>query len=359
MRLQRFVRWDRLAGVALLLLASALAARGEAVPRAPALLRDTGLYSDFARLEVDSRHLAFAPQYPLWTDGAAKRRWISLPPGTAIDASDPEAWVFPAGTRLWKEFSFGGRRIETRLIERLPDGRWRYAAYEWSADGREATLAPEPGRRGVFPFGNGRSHTIPGVTDCKVCHEARETAVLGFSLLQLSPDRDPGALHSEPAPAPGVDLAYLVRNGLLVGLPESVLMAPPRIEAATAAERSALGYLHGNCGHCHSDDGKLQNVGLFLRHVAGEPVEPAVASTVGRPVRKPAPGQSPDAVLRIEPGHPERSALAQRMGSRWAALQMPPLGTELVDEDALDLIRKWIVDLESSQTWTEKKDQGA
>ena len=57
-----------------------------------------------------------------------------------------------------------------------------------------------------------------------------------------------------------------------------------------------------------------------------------------RPVKDPAPGQTPDAVLRVDPGHPERSALVQRMASRWAALQMPPLGTDLVDEDALDLL---------------------
>jgi cytochrome c553 len=329
---------------------------GEASGPPPALLRDTGLYADFATLKVDSRHLAFAPQYPLWTDGAVKRRWISLPPGTAIDASDPDAWVFPVGTRFWKEFAFGGRRIETRMLERLPDG-WRYAAYEWSADGREATLAPAAGQRGAFAFGGGRSHTIPGVTDCKVCHEGRRTPVLGFSLLQLSPDRDSGAPHAESVPAPGVDLAYLVRAGLLVGLPGAMLEAPPRIEAATATERAALGYLHGNCGHCHSADGKLANIGLFLRHVAGAAAEPAVATTVGRPVRKPAPGQSTEAALRVAPGHPARSALAERMGSRWAALQMPPLGTELVDEDALNLVRQWIAELEVSQAEARQEGQ--
>ena len=62
------------------------AAAGLARYRALCRLRDA---------EIDPRNLAFAPQYPLWTDGAAKRRWISLPPGTAIDASDPENWVFP------------------------------------------------------------------------------------------------------------------------------------------------------------------------------------------------------------------------------------------------------------------------
>lgn len=314
-------------------------------PPLPATLAGTGLYSDAATRTVAPGNLAFAPQYPLWSDGAVKHRWIALPPGTAIDASDPDAWVFPVGTRFWKEFAFGGRPIETRFLERVADGSWVYAAYEWSADGRTATMAPVQGRRGTFDLGGGRSHTIPGVSDCKVCHEASPTPVLGFGLLQLSPDRDPGAPHAEPEPVPPLDLATLVQAGLLAGLPPALLAAPPRIKAATAEERAALGYLHGNCGHCHSADGKLQNVGLVLRHVEGAPVEPGIATTVDQPIRDPAPGQTSDAVLRIDPGHPELSGLAQRMASRWAALQMPPLGTELVDTEALTLVRQWIADL--------------
>jgi hypothetical protein len=315
-----------------------------APPRPPQSLQDTGLYADFATLQVDPAHLAFSPQYPLWTDGAAKRRWISLPPGTAIDGSDPDAWVFPVGTRLWKEFSFYGRRIETRYIERQSDGQWLYAAYAWSADGREAHLVSERGRRGVYPLGGGRSHTIPGVGDCKACHHGSRTEVLGFSALQLSPDRDPNALHAELRPGEGVDLTKLVEKGLVVGLPKPLRETPPRIEAASVTERAALGYLHGNCGHCHNDQGSLRNVGLFLRHTSHAEVPPALASTVGHPVKKPAPGQSPDAVLRVEPGRPERSGLMQRVGSRYPALQMPPLGTEMVDGEALDLLRRWIVE---------------
>jgi hypothetical protein len=86
----------------------------------------------------------------------------------------------------------------------------------------------------------------------------------------------------------------------------------------------------------------LKNVGLFLRHVTGAAVPPAVASTVGQPVKNAAPGQAPDAVLRIEPRQPERSALMQRITSRYSALQMPPLGTELVDHEAVELLRRWI-----------------
>ena len=185
-----------------------------AVRQPPPTLRETGLYSDPEALQVHPEHLSFSPQYPLWTDGASKRRWISLPAGMAIDASDPDAWIFPVGTRLWKEFSFGGRRVETRYIERQTDGRWLYAAYVWSPDGRDAQLAPPRGRSGAFPLAGGRSHAIPGVSDCKACHQGGRSEVLGFSTLQLSPDRDPNALHPDGEPAPGVDLRVLVEGGL-------------------------------------------------------------------------------------------------------------------------------------------------
>jgi hypothetical protein len=308
----------------------------------PQFLHETGLYSDAAALRIDPAHLPFAPQYPLWTDGATKRRWISLPPGTAVDASDPDAWVFPVGTRLWKEFAFGGVPVETRYIERRPDGRWLYAAYAWSADGRSAALVPEQGRRGAYPLNAKRAHTIPGVNDCKACHEGGRSQVLGFGTLQLSSDRDPLAPHAEPRPEGAVDIAMLVARGLVVGLPAPVRETPPQIQARSAVERAALGYLHGNCGHCHNAQGPLRNLGLFLRHETGAPHQSALATTVARPVRNPAPGQHPDAVLRIDPQHPERSALTQRIASRYPPLQMPPLGTELVDRQAVDLIRRWI-----------------
>jgi hypothetical protein len=318
------------------------ASQAEAGPP-PSSLQATGLYSDFASLEVDPQHLAFSPQYPLWTDGATKRRWISLPPGTAIDGSDPDAWVFPVGTRLWKEFSFNGRRVETRYLERQADGQWLYAAYAWTPDGREALLTSAKGRRAAYPLGNGRSHAIPSVNDCKACHEGGRSEVLGFSALQLSPERDPNALHADLQPS-GVDLQYLLDKKLLVGFPTQE--AQPRIGARSPTERAALGYMHGNCGHCHNDQGSLRNIGLYLRHVLGARTEQAAATTIGYPVKKPAPGQSPDAVMRVAPGRPEQSGLKQRVASRYPALQMPPLGTEVVDQEAVALLQRWISEMD-------------
>lgn len=146
-----------------------------------------------------------------------------------------------------------------------------------------------------------------------------------------------------------LDIEDLIEKGLLVGVPQE--RRRPRIEATSATERTALGYLHGNCGHCHNDHGSLKNIGLSLRHVSGAVVPRALESTIDQPVRKLAPGQSPDAILRVEPRHPERSGLVERIGSRYPALQMPPLGTELVDEEAVALIRRWVA--ERDVFWTE------
>ena len=265
--------------------------------RAPERLEDTGLYSDALALVVDPAHISFSPQYPLWTDGATKHRWISIPEGASIDASDPDAWSFPVGARIWKEFSFDSRRVETRYMERLADGSWLYAAYAWSADGREAVLVSERGRRNAHLFGNGRSHAIPGINDCKACHQGGRSEVLGFSALQLSGDRDPAAPHGEGESR--LDLVALARSGKLVNLQKEFLSTPPRVKAASDSERAALGYLHGNCGHCHNDKGPLQNVGLFLRQtLAGDGDQP-IATTFNHALKKPAPGQSPEAANRI------------------------------------------------------------
>ncbi|MDQ3348601.1 MAG: hypothetical protein M3545_11615, partial [Acidobacteriota bacterium] len=49
---------------------------GGAVPPLPEHLRDTGLYGDWDHRVVAAENLPYAPQYPLWSDGAAKSRWV-------------------------------------------------------------------------------------------------------------------------------------------------------------------------------------------------------------------------------------------------------------------------------------------
>jgi hypothetical protein len=308
----------------------------------PQRLRDTGLYAPGSTTDVASGVLAFSPQYPLWSDGATKRRWIALPPATSIDASKPDAWAFPVGTRLWKEFSVGGR-VETRFIERLQDGSWRFATYVWNEDGTDAVLAPVDGIASLSRAG-GRRYAIPSEADCRACHEGAAVPVLGFSALQLSPDRDPLAPHAEPST--GVDLRELVARGWLRNLPVALLKQPPRIAAASPTERAALGYLHGNCGHCHSkpdESGASVPVGVVLAQSAAEPDSAAsvVRSLVGVESRF-RPAATKHTTQLVAPGASHASVLTLRMRSRVPSVQMPPLGSEVPDSEALALIERWI-----------------
>lgn len=311
----------------------------------PHRLSETGLFAAGTR-EPRPGVLAFSPQYPLWSDAADKRRWIALPSGRSIDASRPDAWAFPRGTRLWKEFAHDGRPVETRLIERRTDGRWYFASYVWRTDGRDADLAPAAGVRALdVAAAPGGRYAVPSRADCRTCHDGAPVPVLGFSALQLSGDRDPLAPHAD-ADAAAVDLRVLASRGLLRNLPPALLERPPRIAARTPQERAALGYLHGNCSGCHNARGPLANLDFSLEvAVAPEPSElpAALRTATGHAARfQPAPAVS---LLRIAAGAPENSLVVRRMASREPILQMPPLGTHLVDPQGLALVQTWIRDL--------------
>jgi mono/diheme cytochrome c family protein len=321
---------------------AAIPARTLTMSALPPRLQDTGLYSDWQSKAVAPANLSYSPQYPLWSDGAGKSRWMSIPHGKWIDASNPDHWVFPVGTRLWKEFAFNGHRVETRFIERSAQG-WLFATYQWNADETDAPIAPEFGVARSAEINPGVRHSIPSRTDCLACHAASDARVLGINALQLSADRDPNAPHAEPVPDGGVDLQALVERGLLRGLPARYLRNPPRIDAPTPTARAALGYLNTNCGICHTSGGELASLGFSLRYSLGLSLNAppaAVLTGVGRPSHFQVPG----AKVRLSPGNPDASVLVARISSRNPVTQMPPLGTHVVDEDAVRLIRKWITD---------------
>lgn len=331
--------------VIVLLAAPAVIVTRAAAPWPPPRLRDTGLYSDVGSKVVRSGVMPYSPQYPLWSDGASKSRWIFVPSGAWIDASNPDAWKFPRGTRFWKEFRFGDHRVETRLIEYTPSG-WRYATYAWNDDASEATLVPDQGIANSIEIRPGVRHAIPSRTDCRACHEAGLVPVLGFGALQLSADRDPEAPHAEEVPYGGVDLAVLVKRGIVRNLPAQFVATPPRVDAPTPTARAALGYLHANCGTCHNAAGALGSLNFSLNYTLGRPagqLAPVLATAMGQASRFHVAGQ-PGTGERVRPGDPDHSVLVSRMSSRYPVLQMPPLGTRLVDEEAVQLIRKWITE---------------
>lgn len=290
----------------------------------PERLSQTGLYADTGEQDIADGIFAYQPAYELWSDGASKRRWLRLPPGTVIDTSNMDSWQLPVGSMLWKEFSKGGRPIETRLLERIGPGEsdWAAQSYVWSDDGSDAVAAP----LGVLDA-RGTGHNVPAAGECAGCHRGRRSFVLGVSAVQLSLEADDG--H--------IDIDDLARQDLLSHPPQDAIEVP-----GDATARTALGYLHANCGHCHNQDRPDRANSRCFEPKNDLDFWLAVADLSAVE----ATGTYRTAVGSvIEPGRPDDSELIDRMDRRGFIYQMPPLGSERIDDDAVAAVRAWVESL--------------
>lgn len=310
---------------------------------APERLADTGLYEEGSSDRIDPRNRPFSPQYPLWSDGAAKSRWVYLPEGSTIDVTDPGAWDFPVGTKFWKEFSFEGRKVETRFLWKTGSDQWTFASYAWNPEGTDAIKAPDEGIAGVAEVAPGKRHSVPSVDECRACHDSGRTEILGFNALQLSTDRDPNAIHGEPLEPGMVTLETLTAAQLLQPPRPELVSDPPRIVASTPEERAVLGYLAGNCGSCHNRRSDLAPLGLHwqARELAADGRDIA-RGMMAHSTKWQVPEVPEGETLLVDAASPEKSALLKRMRSRRPASQMPPVGTVLMDREGVDAVTKWI-----------------
>ena len=310
---------------------------------APGLLSQTGLYEASRPGAIARGVRQFSPQYPLWSDGASKVRWISLPPGTAIDTTVPGDWTFPVGTKFWKEFSFNGRKAETRFIWRATADRWIFASYAWTAEGTDAVLAPEEGLPGVADIAAGKKHDIPAANDCRACHGTSRPGPLGFNALQLSTDRDPNAIHGEPLTGGMITLAALQSDGLLSPSRPEWIASPPRIRTSDPQTRAVLGYFAANCGTCHNSSGEIAYAGPSLKHSDVAADGDAVArALLNQATAWQLPGRADGTTRMLDAVAPDASAMLYRMRSRRPTSQMPPLGTVIRDDEAIAFISSWI-----------------
>lgn len=291
-----------------------------------AKLSETGLYEDIGAKQVACDVIPFEPEFKLWSDAAEKKRWVRLPPGTTIDTTDPDHWVLPVGAQLFKEFSLNGKRLETRLVERVggtgqPSKDYFLGAFAWNDDESDADFVAA-GAENV----RGTPHDVPAAGQCLTCHLGEPGRALGFSALQLSHDGVLEDLHA---------------RGFLAAL------EPKRVPGSDR-ERSALGYLHANCGHCHNVNGSAwPDTQMVLRVGYGETSVTDTLlfeSTVGVALQN---FSQPGVTKRIVPGDPDASCVAYRPAVRGDAGAMPPIATELTDDAGVAVIRAWIASLDA------------
>ena len=303
-----------------------------------------GLYKDTtARCEELSEGVQpYHPRFPLWSDGATKDRFVYLPPGTHIDTSNPDRWSFPVGTRLYKTFAFGDLKVETRLVEKVASGTgynaWKVVTYAWNAAQNSATAADKNGV--VNPLGT--QFDIPSQLACQNCHAMNGAdAAIGFNAIQLNHEED------------GVNLRGLIKDRWLVNQRDP---AHPNIDLdnavilGDATTQAALGYLHGNCGHCHGGPNPRANQLLWSTVGTTALKDSAIFRTavcqclVSWTGRSNADGGSYE--LRVAPNHEALSGIVGRMSARVAGERMPPVGTKLVDKAGLTSVKRWIDSLD-------------
>jgi hypothetical protein len=297
----------------------------------PLRLSESGLFQGPGLSEPIARALRYEPTLPLWSSGADKERFVLLPEGTKVDNSDRQAWDFPPGTLFVKTFSLvdlngNDNRIETRIIRRTETG-YEYYGYKWTTSGDADLLSLELNVPVRVQVGEGDfvDYQIPSAFDCRTCHESNGTVIIGFDELRLNGPR---------ADRTGAQLAALAAAGVFEAeLPSD----PAHVAGPDALTEEVLGYLHGNCAHCHNRSPNASSP-LSLEH------DMTLASTIG--VETAGSGQA--AGIRVVPGEPDESILFQafwRDENGAEVEDMPPVGVQVLDTAAARMLREWITAL--------------
>lgn len=143
---------------------------------------------------------------PLWSDAAAKKRWIILPnDGSHNTASedivfDEEgSWTFPTGTVLVKHFEIATnandplrvKRLETRFLVCTAGGGKYGVTYRWNSGGTDADLLTTGQSENfsvTLPNGSteNRHWDYPSRADCMQCHTTASGQALGVRTSPLN-----------------------------------------------------------------------------------------------------------------------------------------------------------------------------
>jgi hypothetical protein len=176
-----------------------------------------------------------------------------------------------------------------------------------------------------------QNYRFPSRAECTLCHNNAAKFALGVNTMQMNRDHNyDGVIANQ--------LATLEHIGLFTKkLPKTPAELPKIADYRDEKEPldvRARSYLHSNCAHCHMKWG-------------GGNAEFKLLSTIplndmGIVNVNPAHGNFKiDGAKLLVPGQPEKSVLLQRMNMTGLG-RMPHIGSRVVDEQAVQLVREWI-----------------
>jgi uncharacterized repeat protein (TIGR03806 family) len=306
----------------------------------PLKLSQAGIFSDLASLTPHPGIYPYEVNLPFWSDGAAKRRWFSLPRlEQKIRYSAEAPWAFPSGAVWVKHFDIQTnlavpsslKRIETRVLVKNDAGMYG-VTYRWNDAGTEADLVSEDGETNQISISNGtetrqQNWIYPSRQDCLTCHTPVAGWALGFNTAQLN--RPFGTNTTNQI----IDLA---NAGFFVNPPASLagLKTLSALDDESVSRTYRVkSYLQANCANCHQPggaagatwDGRITTA-LSDAHI----IDARLQNNNGNESNR---------VVAL--GDVSKSALVQRI-STLGSDRMPPLGSALLDTNAIALLSAWI-----------------
>jgi uncharacterized repeat protein (TIGR03806 family) len=333
--------------------------------RFPRKLSETGLFVSTRDHKVAPGLIPYSVNAQLWSDHASKERFIAIPGNARVGFDEisypqpspgaPPGWRFPDGTVLVKTFSMemergnpgSKKRLETRLLhfQQFPgtqeygDQYWRGYTYVWNDDQTDAVLLDEKGADKLLKIKVGdrtveQNYRFPSRAECTLCHTNAAKFALGVNTMQMNRDHNYGGVVAN-------QLATLEHIGLFK---QKVPASPRKLpkladyqDKTLPTEVRARSYLHSNCSHCHI---KWGGGNAEFKLLATLPVK-----ELGIIDTPPAHGSFGLRQARlVVPGHPEQSIIPHRMGLTGLG-RMPHIGSRVVDEMGLHLVRDWIKEM--------------
>jgi len=328
-------------------------------PTAPALLSQTGAFAQLATLTPAAGIIPYDVNSQLWSDAAAKRRWIAVPNDGApyttsetIGFTRTGNWSFPTGTVFIKHFELPLdyrnpsfiKRLETRFLIRDANGTIYGLTYKWRDDQSDADLLPGSLNEDITvqTAAGPRTQTwfYPSRQSCFSCHNDDARHVLGVNTRQLN--------RPTTYPSSGVtdnQLRTWSRIGLFQSAPtESEIPTLDRLVEVTDTSASLAhrmrSYLDANCAHCHQPgtprgffDARF-DIPLSEQKI----IDGAVAHSLGI-----------EQARVIAPQSTARSIMYRRMNTNDDS-KMPTLGRNIIDVAAVNTLGEWIASLGVGQS---------
>jgi uncharacterized repeat protein (TIGR03806 family) len=328
----------------------------------PALLSGTGAFSDTPDMVPSPGLIPYSVILPLWSDGAAKKRWMAVPnsgppftPDTQIQFAETGEWTFPNGTVFVKHFDLNTdetnpsvlQRLETRLLVRSSDGGVYGVTYKWRPDNSEGDIVTNSFTENIVITNATGVRTqawyYPAPSDCLVCHIPAANYVLGVKTRQLNCDfAYPGATGT------GNQLRTLNQLGLLFPpiADESAIAGFSTLVSYTNSsagpEERARSYLDANCSNCHRPGG-VSDATFDARW----DTPASQQNIVNGPVVASLGIDSPAVVV---PNDIWRSIMCLRVNSTDPTIKMQPLAHNAIDANAVEVLTEWVNSLAGTPT---------